>query len=126
MRSRCCPVEYPARATGTLSKARGRHPLPDADLVAQIKVVIEEMSTYGYRRVHVILRRKASKQGRSWPNAKRVYRVLKQDHLLLQPHTGAGDERRHDGQVTVERSNSVEIKCGNERKCPRCICARPL
>lgn len=65
------------RATGTLSKARGRPPLPDADLVAQIKAVIEEMSTYGYRRVHAVLRRKAREQGCSWPNAKRVYRVMK-------------------------------------------------
>ncbi len=40
-----------ARATGTFSRARGRPPLPDADLVAQIKAVIEEMSTYGYLRI---------------------------------------------------------------------------
>ncbi|MEL4073544.1 IS3 family transposase, partial [Ochrobactrum sp. GPK 3] len=111
-----------ARATGTLSRARGRPPLPDADLVAQIKAVIEEMSTYGYRRVHAILRRKAREQGRSWPNAKRVYRVMKRHDLLLQRHTGAAGERRHDGQVTVERSNTrwcsdgFEITCDNKEK----------
>ncbi|NVM42324.1 IS3 family transposase [Ochrobactrum intermedium] len=111
-----------ARATGTLSRARGRPPLPDADLVAQIKAVIEEMSTYGYRRVHAILRRKAREQGCSWPNAKRVYRVMKRHDLLLQRHTGAAGERRHDGQVTVERSNTrwcsdgFEITCDNKEK----------
>lgn len=52
-----------ARATGTLSRARGRPPLPDADLVAPIKAVIEEMSTYGYRRVHAILRRNPVNRG---------------------------------------------------------------
>ncbi len=71
-----------AGATGTLSRTRGGPPLSDADLVAQIKAVIEEMSTYGYRRVHAILRRKAREQGRSWPNAKRVYRVMKLHDLL--------------------------------------------
>lgn len=36
-----------ARATGTLSRARVRPPLPDADLVAQIKAVIEEIPPMG-------------------------------------------------------------------------------
>lgn len=85
------------RATGSLSKARERPPLPDDDLIAQIKTVIAEMSTYGYRRVHAVLRRKARERGRSWPNAKRVYRVLKRYSLLLQRYTGTADERRHDG-----------------------------
>jgi len=67
---RRCPVEYRCTRHRHPSKARGRPPLPDADLVAQIKAVIEEMSTYGYRRVRAILRRKAREQGCSWPNAK--------------------------------------------------------
>ncbi len=41
-----------------------------------IKAIIADMPTYGYRRVHAILRRNARKDGRSWPNAKRVYRVI--------------------------------------------------
>jgi hypothetical protein len=32
----------------------GRPPLPDAELMAQIKAVIAELPTYGYRRVHAI------------------------------------------------------------------------
>jgi putative transposase len=35
----------------------GRPPLPGAGLVAQIKAVIAELPTYGYRRVHAILKR---------------------------------------------------------------------
>ncbi len=35
-----------ARATGTLSKARGRPPLPDADLVAQIKAVMKNVDLW--------------------------------------------------------------------------------
>jgi len=40
------------------SKTRiGRPPLPDEELVAEIKVVIGELPTYGYRWVHAILKR---------------------------------------------------------------------
>lgn|GEM_PF-1169598 len=87
-----------------------------------IKAVIADMPTYGYRRVHAILRRNARKQGKSWPNAKRVYRVMKLHHPLLVRHTGAVDDRLHDGQVAVARSNirwcsdGFEIGCDNKEK----------
>ena len=43
-------------------KRLGRPPLPDDELVADIKAVVAELPTYGYRRVHAILRR----QGGLW------------------------------------------------------------
>lgn len=69
------------------------------------KAIITDMPTYGYRRVHAILRRNACSESRSWPNAKRVYRVMKVHGMLLQRYTGAIDTRRHDGRVAVEQSN---------------------
>jgi putative transposase len=81
------------------SKARGRPPLADDGLVDEIKAIISEMPTCGYRRVRAILRRKARSESRPWPNAKRVYRVMKVHGLLLQRYTGAIDSRRHDGRV---------------------------
>lgn len=87
------------------SKARGRPPFADDDLVHDIKAIISEMSTYVYRRVHALLRRKARSESRSWPNVKRVYRVMKVHGLLLERHTGAIDSRRHDGRVAVAQSN---------------------
>ena len=104
------------------AKTRGRPPLADHDLVDEIKAIIADMPTYGYRRVHAILRRKASSERRSWPNAKRIYRVMKVHGLLLQRHTGAVDTRRHDGRVAVEQSNlrwcsdGFEIGCDNKEK----------
>lgn len=71
------------------SKARGRPPLADRELVDEIKIIIDDMPTYGYRRVHAILCRKARSESRPWPNAKRVYRVMKVHGMLLQRHTGA-------------------------------------
>jgi len=52
----------------------GRPPLPDNELVVAIKTVIAEPPTYGYRRVHAILRRRALAAGDKPPNHKRIYR----------------------------------------------------
>ena len=41
-------------------KRIGRRPLPDTELVAEIKAVIADLPTYGYRRVHAI------PSGRRW------------------------------------------------------------
>ena len=104
------------------SRARWRPPLADQELVEEIKSIIDEMPTYGYRRVHAILRRKARSENRPWPNAKRVYRVMKVRSMLLQRHTGAIDTRRQDGRVAVEQSNlrwcsdGFEIGCDNKEK----------
>ena len=64
----------------------GRPPLPDEELVAEIEAVIAELPTYGYRRVHAILKRRALATGRKPPNHKRVYRVMKARSLLLDRH----------------------------------------
>ena len=48
-------------------KRLGRPPLPDDELVAEIKAVIAELPTYGYRRVHAILKRQALAAGASRP-----------------------------------------------------------
>ncbi|KQT02915.1 integrase [Rhizobium sp. Leaf386] len=70
----------------------------------------------------MVLRRKARSENLLWPNAKRVYRVMKVHGLLLQRHTGAIDNRRHDGRVAVAQSNlrwcsdGFEIGCDNKEK----------
>src|ERR671911_64784 len=78
----CCG---PSRCRRTVpDECRGRPPLPDAALVKEIKAVIATMPTYGYRRVHAALARRAHEQDRAPPNHKRVYRVMKVHGLLLQ------------------------------------------
>lgn len=44
-------------------KPVGRPPQPDAELIAEIRIVISDLPTYGYRRVHAILRRRALADG---------------------------------------------------------------
>jgi transposase InsO family protein len=86
--------------------------------VAQIKAVIGELPTYGYRRVHAILKRQALAAGLKPPNHKRIYRAMKVHGLLLDRHAG-GIERRHDGRVAVDKRNrrwcsdGFEIGCDN-------------
>jgi putative transposase len=82
----------------------GHPPAPADGLVAEIKAVIADLPTYGYRRVHAILRRRALAEGRPPPNHKRVYRVMREHSFLLQRHAG-GAERRHDGRIAVEQSD---------------------
>jgi len=102
-------------------KRIGRPPLPDEELVVAIKMVIAEMPTYGYRRVHAILKRQALTGGSKPPNHKRVYRVMKLHGLLLGRHAG-GLERRHHGRIAVEAPNrrwcsdGFEIGCDNGDK----------
>ena len=101
------------------SHRRGRPPQPEEALLAEIKAIIADLPTYGYRRVHALLRRRRAQTGAPAVNAKRVYRVMKTHGLLLQRHSGPGIERRHDGCVAVDRSDTrwcsdgFEIGCDN-------------
>ncbi len=96
---------------------RGRRPQPDAELVAEIKALIAGQPSYGYRRIHALLRRQCRDQGGAPVNVKRVYRVMKAHGLLLERHTGGGEERRHDGRVAVDRSNTRWCSDGFESGC---------
>ena len=105
-----------------LSRRRSRPPQPETELVAEIKALIAGQPTYGYRRIHALLRRQRCEQGGAPVNVKRVYRVMKAYGLLLERHTGDGEERRHDGRVAVDRSDTrwcsdgFEIGCDNGEK----------
>jgi putative transposase len=96
----------------------GRPTAPADELVAEIKAVIADLPTYGYRRVHALLRRTALSEGRSPANHKRVYCVMNEHGLLPQRHAG-GVERRHDGTIAVAQpdrrwcSDGFEIGCEN-------------
>ncbi len=98
---------------------RGRRPEPDAALLAEIKAIIAELPTHGYRRVHALLRRSHELSREPAVNVKRVYRVMKAHSLLLDRHSGTGIERRHDGRVAVDQSDTrwcsdgFEISCDN-------------
>jgi putative transposase len=94
--------------------------VPDEELLGPIRTLVADLPTYGYRRVHALLRRQAEREGRPAPNVKRVYRVMRVHGLLLQRHAGGGgEERRHEGRVAVDTrdtrwcSDGLEIGCEN-------------
>jgi putative transposase len=103
-------------------RRRGRRPHPEAELVTEIKALIAGQATYGYRRIHALLRRQRRELGGTAVNVKRVYRIMKAHGLLLDRHTGNGEERRHDGRIAVDRpdtrwcSDGFEIGCDNGEK----------
>jgi putative transposase len=70
-----------------------------------MRELIAELPTYGYRRVHAMLRQQAELGGWTPPNHKRVWRVTKAHGLLLRRYAG-GVEHRHDGRVAVEACNT--------------------
>jgi len=80
---------------------------------------VADLPTYGYRRIYALLRREAEKTERNAPNLERVYRVMKVHGLLLQRDGERHEERRHDGRVAVDISNTrwcsdgLGITCDN-------------
>ena len=75
---------------------RGRRPQPEAELVAEIKALIAGQPSYGYRRIHALLRGQRREQGGAAVNVKRVYRVMKAHRLLLADSGGSRSRIRDD------------------------------
>ena len=91
----------------------------DLELTADIRRLVDERATYGYRRIAALLKRKRRADGMAPVNAKRVYRLMKKHGLVLERHTGRRRPREHDGQVATIRSNcrwcsdALEFSCWN-------------
>lgn len=86
----------------------------DALVLPKIREIITKRQSYGYRRVTALL---PSMLGEPI-NAKRVYRIMKQNGLLLQRYTGR-PVRSHDGKIETIRSDvrwctdAFGIQCWN-------------
>jgi putative transposase len=63
---------HPSSRQRAAPRRRGRPPVPDQELVAATRVLMADLPSYGYRRVHALLRRQAEQEGRPAPNVKRV------------------------------------------------------
>ncbi|WP_373620908.1 IS3 family transposase [Klebsiella pneumoniae] len=101
---------------------RSRH-TDDTDVLRRIHHVIGELPTYGYRRVWALLRRQAELDGMPAINAKRVYRIMRQNALLLERKPAVPPSKRaHTGRVAVKESNQrwcsdgFEFRCDNGEK----------
>jgi putative transposase len=98
-----------------LKEPRGRQSrsADDAPLLERVRGVVDELATYGYKRVTALLNR-AKPEARV--NHKRVYRVMREAKLVLPRFTGL-PQRPHVGKVITPRSDmrwcsdSFEIRC---------------
>ena len=102
------------------SKARGSYRKPeDENLLPLVRRLVDERPTYGYRRITALANRELARTGEPSVNHKRVFRIMKQNGMLLARHTGRRIGRVHDGKVVVMRSNlrwcsdGFEISCWN-------------
>jgi putative transposase len=77
----------------------------DLKLAAEIRALVDQRPTYGYRRIAALIKRERRSVGGQPVNAKRVYRLMKKHGLLLARHTGRRRPRAHDGRVVTLRSN---------------------
>ncbi len=83
------------------------------DLI-DIKNIVDERPSYGYRRVTAVLRRKRE----TAINHKRVYRIMREHKLTLAPY-GRRPTRMHKGKIITLRSNTrwcsdgFRIQCWN-------------
>jgi transposase InsO family protein len=102
------------------SKPRGsyRKPADDA-LLPLVRRLVGERPTYGYRRITALANRELASRGEPIVNHKRLFRIMRQNGMLLARHTGRRSGRVHDGKVVVMRSNlrwcsdGFEITCWN-------------
>jgi transposase InsO family protein len=91
----------------------------DMELATDIRRLVDQRPTYGYRRIAALLKRERRSAGQETINAKRVYRLMKKHGLVLQRHTGRRTPREHDGRVIAIRSNvrwcsdALEFTCWN-------------
>lgn len=108
------------RSSGTRRK-RGSYKKPeDQELLPVIRSIVDDRPTYGYRRVHAILNRWRKSEGLPAVSHKRVYRIMKQNNMLLQRYTAKPHGRAHTGKIITIRSNLrwcsdvFEIGCWNK------------
>lgn len=107
------------RKSRKTSKKGANRKTDDVDLLPTIRSLVDERPSYGYRRIHRRLVRSLVRDGKTPVNHKRVYRIMKQNHLLLPRHSGTRPHWTHDGIVRTTRSNRrwcsdvFEIPCSN-------------
>ena len=71
------------------SKPRGsyRKPADDA-LLPLVRRLVGERPTYGYRRITALANRELASRGEPIVNHKRLFRIMRQNGMLLTRHTG--------------------------------------
>lgn len=80
------------------------NPAEDEELLSEIHKIIDQRASYGYRRVKVLLNNLLKIRGKNKVNHKHIYRIMKQNNLLL-PAYGKKPSRSHEGKIITLNSN---------------------
>ncbi len=115
-----------ARRSKDWQDRRHKRKPDDTEALARIHGVIGDLPTYGYRRVWALLRRQSESDEMAVINAKRVYRIMRQNALLLErkpeippskrAHTGKWPSGKvtSGGALTASSSAVTTVKnCGS-------------
>lgn len=93
----------------------------DNEYLPLIREITDNRPTFGYRRVTAVMNRVLVQKECHRINHKRIYRIMRANHLLLQKHTGR-PVRAHTGDIITLASNMrwcsdmFEILCWNAQK----------
>ena len=97
------------RRDGSRSQRAPQNRAGDFDLVADIRRLVDQRPTYGYRRIAALLKRERRSAGRQPVNAKRIFRLMKKHGLLLQRYTGRRRPGEHDGRSSRSAQTSAGV-----------------
>jgi putative transposase len=93
----------------------------DLTLTKDLRELVRKRPSYGYRRATAVLNRRFRKEGKDLVNHKRIYRVMKENGLLLAKFSQK-PTLTHDGKVATLASNMrwssdcFVFKCWDGRK----------
>lgn len=117
--SRSHLYERLAAPTGKSKEKRQRKSRSDdVWLLPMIRNILSWRPTYGYRRITTLICRERVFIGKARVNAKRIYRIMRENNLLLERYT-ARQTKSHDGKAITLRSNmrwcsdGFRIQCWN-------------
>ena len=94
----------------------------DKAILISIRRLIKDRSTYGYKRITALYNTERQRLGLSRYNKKRIYRIMKENALLLPKPEKTRDERKRTGKIITPKSNMrwcsdcFEIICFNGEK----------
>jgi putative transposase len=96
--------QHERKKKGGSSRKRHYKKADDDRYLSLVRQITDERASYGYRRVTAMINRQLGRNGQFRVSPKRIYRLMKMNHLLLQRYTGR-PARLHEGSVIMKRSN---------------------
>lgn len=94
----------------------------DEKILLEIKKVLEQRPSYGYRRITYMINQERKLKNLPRLNQKRIYRIMKMNSLLVEKHVGVKRKESKTGKIMTIKSNTrwcsdcFEIRCFNGEK----------